>query len=106
MNTLYDAEGGKRGVEFGCTSITSPGTGAYIKGIPDLGEQFADANPEVNWHDPFNRGYTIVTLSKDTARAEYRTVSNILSRDYTVETVAVYETSQENGTLSDLVSVA
>ncbi|HBT35400.1 MAG TPA: alkaline phosphatase, partial [Hyphomonas sp.] len=106
VNTLYDAEGGKRGVEFGCTSITSPGTGAYIKGIPDLGEQFADANPEVNWHDPFNRGYTIVTLSKDTARAEYRTVSNILSRDYTVETVAVYETSQENGTLSDLVSVA
>lgn len=106
VNTLYDAEGGKRGVEFGCTSITSPGTGAYIKGIPDLGEQFADANPEVNWHDPFNRGYTIVTLSKDTARAEYRTVSNILSRDYAVETVAVYETSQENGTLSDLVSVA
>ena len=105
-NTLYDAQGGKRGVEFGCTSITSPGTGAYIKGIPDLGEQFAEANTEVHWHDPFNRGYTIVTLTKDTARAEYRTVSNILTRDYTVETVVVCETRQEAGELTDLVSVA
>jgi len=105
-NTLYDVQGGKRGVEFGCTSITSPGTGAYIKGIPDLGEQFAEANTEVHWHDPFNRGYTIVTLTKDTARAEYRTVSNILTRDYTVETVAVCETRQEAGELTDLVSVA
>jgi alkaline phosphatase D len=106
VNTLHDAQGNKRGVEFGCTSITSPGSGAYIKDIPDLGEQIADANPEVNWHDPFNHGYTILTLTKDTARAEFRTVSNILSRDYTVATVATYETRQQGGELTDLVSIA
>ncbi|MDX1293851.1 MAG: alkaline phosphatase D family protein [Hyphomonas sp.] len=105
-NTLYDDQGSKRGVEFACTSITSPGTGAYIQGIPDLGEQFAAANPEVNWHDPFNRGYTIVTLTKETARAEYRTISNVLDRDYTVNTAAVFETHQAAGELADLTRIA
>ena len=105
-NTLFDAQGDKRGVEFGCTSITSPGTGAYIKNIPDLGEQIANANDEVNWHDPFNRGFTIVTLTKETARADYLTVSDILSKDYTVENAASFETHQRDGQVSDLVRVS
>ncbi|WP_291078623.1 alkaline phosphatase D family protein [Hyphomonas sp.] len=106
VNTLQDANGEQRGVEFGCTSITSPGSGAYIKDIPDLGEQVMAANEDVVWHDPFSRGYTIVTLTPEAARAEYRTVSNILSHDYTVETVAVYETRQQDGKLTDLASLS
>ncbi|MEE2921868.1 MAG: alkaline phosphatase D family protein [Pseudomonadota bacterium] len=106
VNTLQDAQGEQRGVEFGCTSITSPGSGAYIKDIPDLGEQVMAANEDVVWHDPFSRGYTIVTLTPEAARAEYRTVSNILSHDYSVETVAVYETRQQDGKLTDLASLS
>ena len=106
VNTLQDANGEQRGVEFGCTSITSPGSGAYIKDIPDLGEQVMAANEDVVWHDPFSRGYTIVTLTPEAARAEYRTVSNILSHDYSVETVAVYETCQQDGKLTDLASLS
>lgn len=106
VNTLQDANGEQRGVEFGCTSITSPGSGAYIKNIPDLGEQVMAANEDVVWHDPFSRGYTIVTLTPEAARAEYRTVSNILSHDYSVETVAVYETRQQDGKLTDLSSLS
>jgi phosphodiesterase/alkaline phosphatase D-like protein len=106
VNTLQDANGEQRGVEFGCTSITSPGSGAYIKDIPDLGEQVMAANEDVVWHDPFSRGYTIVTLTPEAARAEYRTVSNILSHDYSVETVAVYETRQQDGKLTDLASLS
>lgn len=106
VNTLQDANGEQRGVEFGCTSITSPGSGAYIKDIPDLGEQVMAANEDVVWHDPFSRGYTIVTLTPEAARAEYRTVSNILSHDYSVETVAVYETRQQDGKLTDLSSLS
>lgn len=106
VNTLQDAQGEQRGVEFGCTSITSPGSGAYIKDIPDLGEQVMAANEDVVWHDPFSRGYTIVTLTPEAARAEYRTVSNILSHDYSVETVAVYETRQQDGKLTDLSSLS
>jgi phosphodiesterase/alkaline phosphatase D-like protein len=106
VNTLQDAQGEQRGVEFGCTSITSPGSGAYIKDIPDLGAQVMAANEDVVWHDPFSRGYTIVTLTPEAARAEYRTVSNILSQDYSVETVAVYETRQQDGKLTDLASLS
>ena len=106
VNTLQDAQGEQRGVEFGCTSITSPGSGAYIKDIPDLGEQVMAANEDVVWHDPFSRGYTVVTLTPEAARAEYRTVSNILSHDYSVETVAVYETRQQDGKLTDLASLS
>lgn len=106
VNTLQDAQGEQRGVEFGCTSITSPGSGAYIKDIPDLGAQVMAANEDVVWHDPFSRGYTIVTLTPEAARAEYRTVSNILSHDYSVETVAVYETRQQDGKLTDLASLS
>ena len=40
-NTLHDASGSLRGVEFGCTSVTSPGLGAYVQDVPDLGDQFA-----------------------------------------------------------------
>ncbi len=106
VNTLQDANGEQRGVEFGCTSITSPGSGAYIRDIPDLGEQVMAANEDVVWHDPFSRGYTIVTLTPEAARAEYRTVSNILSHDYSVETVAVYETRQQDGKLTNLASLS
>lgn len=105
-NTLYDAHGGKRGVEFGCTSITSPGSGSYLKDIPDFGDMLADANEEVNWHDPFGHGYTVLTLTRDTVRAEFRKVSDILSDRYTVNTVAAFETRREGDGLSELVKTA
>ena len=102
-NTLYDANGAKRGVEFGCTSITSPGSGAYLSGMPTYGELLAQANDEVNWHDPFGHGYTLVTLTKDKVEAKFRKVSDILSDSYTVDTVAVFETARDGDGLSDLV---
>ena len=105
-NTLYDAAGARRGVEFGCTSITSPGTGAYVTDVPDLGQLFADANKEVEWHDPFGHGYTLVTLTKDTAKAEFRKVSDILSRTYTVDTVAVFETGNDGSAVPGLVQIS
>ncbi|KCZ46241.1 alkaline phosphatase D family protein [Hyphomonas pacifica] len=105
-NTLYDAAGERRGVEFGCTSITSPGTGAYIKDVPNLGQLFADANTEVEWHDPFGHGYTLVTLTSDKALAEYKKVSDILSKMYTLDTVAVFETETDTNPVPGLAQVS
>jgi alkaline phosphatase D len=101
-NELYDASGTRRGVEFGCTSITSPGMGAYVKDVPDLGEQVADANTEVVWHDPFGHGYTLVTLTPGTARAVFRKVSDIYGETFSTETVATFEASAEDGGVSPL----
>ncbi|MBY9065870.1 alkaline phosphatase D family protein [Hyphomonas sp. WL0036] len=104
-NELYDARGIRRGVEFGCTSISSPGMGAYVKAVPDLGQQIADANDEVVWHDPFGHGYTLVSLTPGAARAVFRKVSDIYSETFSTETVASYEASAEAGGVSALKPV-
>ena len=104
-NTLYDNNGNRRGVEFACTSITSPGSGAVIKNVPDLGEQYVEANKEVEWHDPFGHGYILVTLTPQDAVGEYKKVSDILSADYTLDTKSVWKALPEADGVSRLMSV-
>lgn len=104
-NELYDAAGVRRGVEFACTSVSSPGMGAYVKAMPDLGTLIADVNPEVVWHDPFSQGFTLVTLTPDQARADYRTVSTIYAPDYTAATVASFAASVDKGGVTALSPV-
>ena len=89
-NTLRDADDEQRGVEFGCTSVTSPGFGTYMKDVPDLGAQFADANAEVDFYDPFGNGWTIVTLTSDEVRADYRKVTDIKAETFTASDVVTY----------------
>lgn len=101
-NTLADSDGRRIGVEFGCTSITSPGMGDYITGIPDLGEQFAAANTEVDWFDPTGHGYTIVTLTPERVSGEFVKVSTIVEADYTIDRVATFTAVPEDGGVSNL----
>ncbi|WP_306252897.1 alkaline phosphatase [Parvularcula sp. IMCC14364] len=86
-NTLYDDAGNTRGVEFGTTSVSSPGLGSYISNVPDLGQQFADANREVDWFKPDGHGWMLVTLTKQSAETEYHEVSAIDADDYTTSVV-------------------
>ena len=102
-NTLYDAAGARRGVEFGCTSITSPGSGSVVKAVPELGQMFADANKEVEWHDPYGHGYILVTLTPEDAVAEYKKVSDILSHDWSLETKSVWKAVPEEAGVSGLM---
>ena len=102
-NTLHDKDGARRGVEFGCTSITSPGTGTVVKDVPDLGEQIAAANPDIEWHDPFGHGYILVTLTPDEALAEYKKVSDIISPEWTLETKSTWKALPEEGGISRLM---
>jgi alkaline phosphatase D len=104
-NELYDAAGIQRGVEFACTSISSPGMGAYVNAMPDLGQLIADVNDEIVWHDPFGHGYTLVTLTREEARADYRKVSTIYAPDYSAETVASYAAVIDKSGVSKLAAV-
>ena len=79
--------------------------GAYVKNVPDLGEQVAEANPEVVWHDPFGHGYTLVTLTPTTARAVFRKVSDIYGETFSIETVAGFEAAAEAAGVSALTPV-
>lgn len=87
-NELHDGAAIRRGVEFGCTSVTSPGMGAYVKAVPDLGNQISDANPDVVWHDPFGNGFTLVTLTRSQAEASFRKVSGISDGKFDTGAVA------------------
>ncbi|MEL6257838.1 MAG: alkaline phosphatase D family protein [Pseudomonadota bacterium] len=104
-NTLTDEAGAQRGVEFGCTSVTSPGLGTYFVDVPELGQLFADANDDVTWYDPTGNGYTLVSLSKDEARAAYFKVSSVSEREFQVEQIAEFKAEAQDDGVSDLSAV-
>ncbi|KAF0178832.1 MAG: alkaline phosphatase D [Alphaproteobacteria bacterium] len=96
-NELTSEDGKTRvGVEFGATSVTSPGTGDYVKDIGvDVGAAFVAANTDVKWHDPSHRGFTVLTLRKGEAVADFYAVSTIISKDYTTSKVASFRVKPE-----------
>lgn len=93
-NTLKDKQDNVRGVEFGCTSVTSPGFGVYLPGVEDLGGQFADANDQVHWHDPLGNGFTLLEFSRTAVLTTYHKVSGVRAPDYTVQQVAQFLTTR------------
>lgn len=101
-NNLYDATGEQRGVEIGCTSVTSPGTDAYVKDISDLGERMAAANSEVLWNKSAGNGYTIVTFTTASALAEFREVSTVLEEGSETTTIARFTTRRTSNSLTPL----
>ncbi|MEO1029580.1 MAG: alkaline phosphatase D family protein, partial [Pseudomonadota bacterium] len=100
-NTLVDGVGERRGVEFGCTSVTSPGLGDLLP-FPDLGQQFSDNNSEVDWYDPFGSGYTVLTLTKDDVQAEFLKVDTILQPSESIVSEASFKTSVDGDSLTAL----
>ncbi len=103
-NTPHAKDGTQMGVEFGCTSVTSPGMGAYIP-LENLGDLLAEANDDVTWYDPFGHGYTLVTLTPEKAIADYFKVSTILEETFETEKVASFEASKEETGVSPLTKV-
>jgi len=101
-NTLHDSAGAPRGVEFGCTSVTSPGLGTYIKDVPDLADQFAAANEDVNWYKVDGHGYTLVTLTADDVTSEYVEVSGVRDQSYTTDSIARFRATRTNDGMTAL----
>lgn len=82
-NTMTDADGNRIGTEFVGTSVTSPSpfSGFSAPGV-DYGQMMIDANADVTHCNMVDHGYIRLTLTPDTAQADYVTVSTILQRDY------------------------
>ena len=96
-NELWD-DGRRNRVaaEFGTTGITSPGFSDILPGLP-LGEAFVQRNPEVKYANSAAKGFVLLTLTRDKARADMITVSTILETDYTTATVKTFTVARENG---------
>jgi alkaline phosphatase D len=89
-NRLADAQGVPVAAEFGATAITSPSVGDAMPDLP-VGRLLADANPEVLFCDQHAKGYLLLTLDRQTARAEFRSVSTVLTKSFTQATAATFE---------------
>jgi alkaline phosphatase D len=88
-NELHDASGQKRGVEFGCTSVTSNGAGDSLP-LQELNWLMAEANDEVVYYNAFSKGFTVLTLTADQVEAEFVKVSTVRSREYFASTDAKF----------------
>ncbi|UAL11163.1 alkaline phosphatase D family protein [Caulobacter segnis] len=81
-NELWDDAGKIRvAAEFGATSVTSPGYGDVLPGVP-LGEAFAQRNREVKYAHPSAKGYLLLTLEHGKATGELIAVSTIFEPAY------------------------
>ncbi|WP_309645602.1 alkaline phosphatase D family protein [Phenylobacterium sp.] len=101
-NELHDADGQRRAVEFGTTGITSPGGGDAIKSF-SVGEVFASANPEVIYSEQAAKGFVLLTLTRDEAKAEMMAVSTIVSKAYETRVLKTFRAKPEAGGVSTLV---
>ncbi|MAK99500.1 MAG: alkaline phosphatase, partial [Citromicrobium sp.] len=70
------------GVEFGVSSVTSPGFEGYLPQIPTpfLERALVDSNPQLQWADTSRRGYMAVELTPQAASCEWRFVSGVRQR--------------------------
>lgn len=78
-NHLADASGTVVASEFGTTAISSPSFGSLL---PGLGQIIAAQNDEVVFNNQDDKGYTLVTLTREAVTAEFVTVSTVMSRAY------------------------
>ncbi|MHA7820749.1 MAG: alkaline phosphatase D family protein [Erythrobacter sp.] len=75
-------DGEKAGVEFGVSSVSSPGFETFLPAIPAdrMAAMVVDANEELKWSDTAQRGYMTVELMPARATTEYRFVEGIRQR--------------------------
>jgi len=75
-------DGAPVGVEFGTSSVSSPGFESYLGMVPPkvLAAAVVAENPELQWADTAQRGYMVVDLTPQTATSEWRFTAGIKER--------------------------
>jgi alkaline phosphatase D len=104
VNDLKDATGRRAAVEFGTSSISSPSPGDHVPGVP-LGAARNAANEEVVLCDQSAKGYILLTLTPQQAKAELRTVSTIVAKPYRERTLKTFTVAKTATGLGPLVEV-
>ncbi len=83
---LQTEAGRSVGVEIGCPGVTSPGLESYFPLPPEqLSQLLRDSSPELVALDTQRRGWSKVTLTPEATKSQWRFVSSILDREYSVE---------------------
>ncbi|WP_374472425.1 alkaline phosphatase [Phenylobacterium sp.] len=100
-NELHDAAGRRVACEFGTTGITSPGAGEMVPGL-NAGEPIAKANREVVFNDQVSKGFVLLTLTREEARADMVAVSTITDRQFSTRIVKTFRAKPEGTGVSAL----
>jgi alkaline phosphatase D len=88
-NQLFDGSGETMGLELGTTGVTSPGDFLEFgaRGARLLDESIIASNPEVRWTDGLHNGYLRLTLTPESAQADFQAVDSVLERRYMMQTI-------------------
>jgi alkaline phosphatase D len=103
-NELSDAGGKRVAVEFGGTSITSPGADDGMKTLK-IGPAFAAASPEVVYSDQGAKGFVLLTFTHAEVRADLMAVSSITARTFTTQALKSFRATPEGKGVSGLKEV-
>ena len=100
VNRLTAADGTVMGMELGAPAVTSPGNGMMFgKGGPEFSKRLNENNEDILYHDFRYQGYILLTLSRDTANADFISVNTVTSPDYETRTEKRFTVSRTDGTL-------
>lgn len=102
VNDLKAADGARRGVEFGTSSISSPSVGDATPRVP-VGAALMQTNDEVVFCDQTAKGYVLLTLTRDQAKAELRTVSTIFAKPYEAGVLKTFTVAMTADGLGEIV---
>lgn len=94
INDLKDQAGDRRAVEFGTSAISSPSPGDFLGDALPLGPALMATNAEVLFCDQRSKGFTLLTLTPETATAELVAVSTITAKPFGVRTVKTARVSR------------
>lgn len=102
VNDLKDAAGTRRAVEFGTSAISSPSPGDAVPRLP-LGAALMQANEEVVLCDQSAKGFVLLTLTPDQAKAELRTVSTLFAKPYEPGVLKTFTVAKTANGLGEIV---
>ncbi len=94
-NELHDASGTYVAAEFGTSSITSPAEEDYLPGL-EFGRAFMEQNKEVLFCSQRDKGYILLTLTREEAKAEYVSVE-IMTKPYKATPLANFRVTPVAG---------
>lgn len=101
-NELHDAGKRRVAVELGATSVTSPGGNDTVKSF-SLGELYMQGADEVVFCDQAAKGFLLLTLTRDEAKAEMMSVSTILSKGFETKVLKTFRVKPEASGVSALI---
>ncbi|MFK7828292.1 MAG: alkaline phosphatase [Congregibacter sp.] len=100
-NQLFDSAGTAMGVEIGTSGVTSPG--AFMEfsdqGAALMDTKLAASNREILWANSTRQGYVRLSMSANSARADYMAVDTILEPSNALTTLRSETLLRKEGSL-------